>query len=99
MPSIMILADPLSAAVFMLTDFHVRAVREADSAPYVLHEVLSEGHAIVFITETLAVSLRQPIREAQECGNTIITVIPGVGASRHVGKEMLTALRRSVIGQ
>ena len=99
MHSIMILADPLSAAVFMLTDFHVRAVRETDSAPYILQEVLSEGHDIVFVTETLAGSLRQQIREVQKQAGTLITVIPGVGASRQLGKEMLTSLRRSVIGQ
>ncbi len=99
MPNIVILADPLSAAVFMLTDFHVRVVRETDAAPYVLQEILSEHHEIVFVTETLAASLQQPIREAQEQGGTIITVIPGVGASRQLGKEMLTSLKRSVIGQ
>ena len=99
MPSIMILADPLSAAVFRLTDFKVRVIQETDSAPYVLQEILSQGHEIVFITETLAASLQQQIREAQMQGGTILTIIPGVGAARHIGKEMLMALKQSVIGQ
>ena len=99
MHSIMILADPLSAAVFMLTDFQVRAVQETATAPYVLQEILSQGYEIVFVTEPLAVSLQPQIREAQARAGTIITVIPGVGASRHLGKEMLMTRRRSVIGQ
>lgn len=98
MPEIMILADPLSAAVFMLTDFEVQAVQETDAAARCLQEVLARKYDIVFITETLAEPLRQQIQEAQEKTTTLLTIIPGVGGSGHVGRDMLLALKQSVVG-
>lgn len=99
MHKIMVLADPLSAALFMLTDFEVVAVQEPDTVPHLLQEVLSRKYEIVFITEVLAAPLRQQLREAQETTDTILTVIPGAGASGQIGKEMLLALKKSVVGR
>ena len=98
-PKIAILADPLSADVFTLTDFRVRTAPAPDAAPALLEEILNQECEIVFITEPVAATIQDQIREAQEKTEAIITVIPGVGASRHLGKEMLLTMRRSVIGQ
>ena len=102
-PDVLVLADPLSAEVFYLTDFTVRAVPPGADAARALAEALGEGFRIVFVTENLAEGCAGALRAlqprgAQERPGPIVTVIPGAGSSLRLGRRLLADLERSVVG-
>jgi V/A-type H+-transporting ATPase subunit F len=98
MNKVAIIADPLSAQVFMATNFLVRPVKENDSTATTLREVVQSGYTIIFITENLAENMEQQINEIRKKNNAMITIIPGIGTSLQLGERMLKELRRKVVG-
>jgi V/A-type H+-transporting ATPase subunit F len=98
MNKVAIIADPLSAQVFMATSFMVRPVQESDSTATTLREIVQTGYKIIFITENLAEDIEQQINEIQKKNNAMITIIPGMGTSLQLGERMLKELRRKVVG-
>lgn len=98
MPEAAVISDPLTAEVFMLTDFKVRAVEENEPVENVLNEIVQQGYQLIFITENLAAKIPEAIKLFQKRNKVIITVIPGIGAAEGLGGKMLNELFRKVMG-
>jgi vacuolar-type H+-ATPase subunit F/Vma7 len=98
MNKVAIIADPLSAQVFIATNFLVRPVKENDFTAPALREVVQSGCKIIFITENLAEDIEQQINEIRQKDNVMITIIPGMGTSLQLGERMLKQLRKKVVG-
>lgn len=93
-----IVCDPLTAEVFMLTDFLVRPAADGDSAEQILGEICRDGQSIVFVTENLAKDLQARIAALQKQYLVTISLIPGIGDTEKFGEKLLKKLVNTVIG-
>lgn len=98
MPEAAVISDPLTAEVFILTDFSVWPVQESESVETVLNEILQQGYQLIFITENLAAKIPEEIKIFQKRNKAIITVIPGIGTTEGLGEKMLNELFRKLMG-
>ncbi len=98
MRKVAVICDPLSAEVFMLTDFGVRPVQENEAVDDVLNEIYNQGYTLIFLTENLAVEVQAEIKAFQKRNAAIVTVIPGIGSTERLGEKMLSDQIRKVMG-
>lgn len=94
-----IISDPESSKIFMLLDVHLEVIEDALSSEKIVQSLLQNGYKFLFITETIASSVPSFLKTTRNTHDAIIVVIPGVDSEGKMGEEMLTQLRRAVIGQ
>jgi vacuolar-type H+-ATPase subunit F/Vma7 len=98
MRDMLVIADPATADVFRLASVDVWTVDRTESPEPLLRDALVGNHAVIFITESVAESVKHQILAAQTTDGPVVVVIPGVGTSGTLGREMLSDRKRAVAG-
>ncbi|RMD96421.1 MAG: hypothetical protein D6814_11415 [Calditrichaeota bacterium] len=98
MANVVVIADPVTAEAFLMTDFSTRAAFSGEEAVTHIRQALRDQREIIFVTENLVEGQLDTLQQLQKESRAIITVIPGVGTSIHLGEKMLELLKKSVIG-
>lgn len=98
MHDILVIADPSTADVFRLAAVDVWAVKETDSPEALVRDAMLGDHAVIFVAESVAGGIRNQILAAQSSTGPIVVVIPGVGTSSMLGRDMLSHLKKVVMG-
>lgn len=97
MYKIAVIGDKDSVLGFRALGLDVYPVEDAEEARRTLHNLARENCAIIYLTEQLAVQLRQEIARYQEALTPAIILIPGKEGSLGIGMAgVKNAVERAV---
>lgn len=93
-----IIGDRDSVLGFMALGYAVHEVQNAHDAALTLHSLVkSQGYAVIFVTEDLAMQIEEDIAKYKDAPLPAITVIPGSrGGSGYGMANIKSAVERAV---
>jgi vacuolar-type H+-ATPase subunit F/Vma7 len=92
-----VVGDATSVSGFRPLGFAVYALDRPEEARTLWHELGSGFYAVVFVTEPVYEQIEDLAEEVFDQATPAVTVIPGAGASKDLGRQkMLRAVERAL---
>lgn len=87
-----------SVTAFIATGITVKAAENAKEAVNAVESMAKEGYGLIFITETIAVNMKETIEKYKNEMLPVIILIPGVAGSLGIGLKTIKENVEKAVG-